>query len=100
MRPLELLHQFNGLGIRVWADKDKLRYTARKGVLTDELRNLLVTHKEPLLSFLSIKPITRNGQALPLSYAQERLWFLDQLLPDKSVYNIPLALRLQGSLDV
>ncbi|MBH3339923.1 non-ribosomal peptide synthase/polyketide synthase [Pseudomonas mendocina] len=44
-------------------------------------------------------PVDR-GQPLPLSYAQERQWFLWQLQPDSAAYNIPLALRLRGSLDV
>ncbi|MCI8212140.1 non-ribosomal peptide synthetase, partial [Pseudomonas sp. S25] len=36
---------------------------------------------------------------LPLSYAQERQWFLWQLEPDSSAYHMPTALRLQGELD-
>src|SRR6266542_1703099 len=100
MRPLELLCHLNGLGVRVWADKDKLRYSAPKGALTDELRSLLVAHKERLLSFLTIKPITRSSEALPLSYAQQRLWFLDQLEPNNSAYNVPIAVRLKGKLEV
>jgi hypothetical protein len=35
---------------------------------------------------------------LPLSHAQERLWFLDQLAPGQSFYNIPAALRVRGEL--
>ncbi|MEO7323233.1 MAG: amino acid adenylation domain-containing protein [Dokdonella sp.] len=37
---------------------------------------------------------------LPLSYAQERLWFIHQLNPDGSGYNVPGALRISGTLDI
>src|SRR5262249_37423917 len=37
---------------------------------------------------------------LPVSFAQQRLWFLDQLEPGSSVYNIGRALRLRGDLNV
>jgi amino acid adenylation domain-containing protein/non-ribosomal peptide synthase protein (TIGR01720 family) len=48
---------------------------------------------EPLL------PIPRS-ESIPLSFAQARLWFLDQLQPNSSLYNIPLALRLFGQLNI
>ena len=37
---------------------------------------------------------------LPLSFAQQRLWFLDQLLPDTTLYNVLFALKLTGSLNL
>ena len=41
----------------------------------------------------------RDGPA-PLSFAQERLWFLDQFQPGLPVYNIPMPLRWSGPLNV
>ncbi|WP_434547967.1 amino acid adenylation domain-containing protein, partial [Pseudomonas qingdaonensis] len=41
-----------------------------------------------------------RGVPLPLSYAQERQWFLWQLDPQSSAYHLPAALRLRGHLDL
>jgi acyl carrier protein len=42
-------------------------------------------------------PVPRDAP-LPLSYAQQRLWFLDQLVPGSPFYNVPIAVRLSGQL--
>src|SRR5437870_798168 len=39
-----------------------------------------------------------DRRRMPLSYAQQRLWFLEQLEPGRATYNIPVALRLDGRL--
>ncbi|HMY16702.1 MAG TPA: amino acid adenylation domain-containing protein, partial [Polyangium sp.] len=44
-------------------------------------------------------PLVPRSQPLPLSFSQERLWFLDRFDPDSVLYTIPAALRLFGSLD-
>ncbi|WP_329571773.1 non-ribosomal peptide synthetase [Kitasatospora sp. NBC_01266] len=46
-----------------------------------------------------ITPAVRDGRPLPLSFAQQRLWFLDQLDPGRAEYLIPFALRITGALD-
>ncbi|MFD3506668.1 amino acid adenylation domain-containing protein [Nocardia sp. NPDC058666] len=47
-------------------------------------------------------PLTRRdrGEQVPLSLAQQRMWFMARLDPDSSAYNIPVALRLSGPLDI
>jgi surfactin family lipopeptide synthetase A len=46
-----------------------------------------------------IRPSFRPA-CIPLSFAQQRLWFLDRLSPGLSLYNIPVAVRLDGALNV
>lgn len=45
-----------------------------------------------------IVPVART-ERLPLSFAQQRLWFLSQMDPESGAYNLPFALRLEGSLN-
>ncbi|HEX3526027.1 MAG TPA: amino acid adenylation domain-containing protein [Thermoanaerobaculia bacterium] len=47
-----------------------------------------------------IRPLPRDGAPLPLSFAQQRLWFLDRLEPGTAVYNLPGAVDLAGPLAV
>ncbi|MBP5971594.1 amino acid adenylation domain-containing protein [Brasilonema sp. CT11] len=51
------------------------------------------------LSAPAILPREKNAK-LPLSFGQQRLWFLEQLQPNSSFYNVPIALRLVGTLSV
>jgi amino acid adenylation domain-containing protein len=55
-----------------------------------------VTQHSPLSA--PITPIVRAG-ALPLSFAQQRLWFLAQLEPESTAYHVRIAVQLEGPLD-
>jgi acyl carrier protein len=46
----------------------------------------------------ALTPQARPG-AIPLSFAQQRLWFLHQMEPERPTYHIPLAMRLNGAID-
>jgi amino acid adenylation domain-containing protein len=64
--------------------------------LAEEFAKEELTHSSP--SERTISQIPRDRQ-IPLSFAQQRLWFLDQYEPDSAFYIMPNASRLQGSLD-
>ncbi|MFG3552727.1 condensation domain-containing protein, partial [Streptomyces sp. NPDC047725] len=46
-----------------------------------------------------LRAVVERGERVPLSYAQQRLWFIDRLEPDSGLYNVPFAVRITGGLD-
>ncbi len=67
--------------------------------LSEEELELLIHHTKKKRGQI-IHPRRRNNHSFPLSFAQQQLWFLDQLTPSSSLYTIPIALRLRGCLEV
>jgi amino acid adenylation domain-containing protein/non-ribosomal peptide synthase protein (TIGR01720 family) len=111
MTDLELIRHLSSLGVRLWVEGEALRFSAPKGVLTDDLKEQLRARKEAIRDFLrrasrrdepgepaAIPRAPRDG-ALPVSFGQERLWFLEQLEPGSLTYTLPSAIRLGGPLD-
>jgi non-ribosomal peptide synthetase component F/alpha-ketoglutarate-dependent taurine dioxygenase len=47
-----------------------------------------------------IQPVSKRDRPFPLSFAQERLWFVEQLHPGNTAYNEPAALQIDGTLDL
>ena len=61
------------------------------------LKKLQQANREPASEF-KIQP-RKNPSNYPLSFAQERLWFLQQLAPESPFYNMPMALLIRGKLN-
>ena len=70
--------------------------------LSPKQREVLIAHFGDSLSETDAPLISRvdERRLAPLSFAQQRLWFLDQLEPESALYNMPAAVRLSGVLVV
>src|SRR5438105_873673 len=52
------------------------------------------------ISTSEVEALENQSFALPASFAQQRLWMIDQLSPGTPVYNVPVYVRLCGSLNL
>jgi amino acid adenylation domain-containing protein len=108
----EFLAHLQGLSIRVRLESGELKVSAPKGALTADLKTELGARKQEILALLgtaeesatpnTLPPIARIDRSgdLPLSYTQQRLWFLDQLEPGILTYNMWVVCRMHGPLVV
>ncbi|HAX77733.1 MAG TPA: non-ribosomal peptide synthetase [Cyanobacteria bacterium UBA11372] len=109
MKPLaEFLSQLRHLQVKLWIEEGRLRYSAPPGTITPDLLDQMRQRKTEILAFLEqvnpdtpepIKLISRE-QDLPLSFAQESLWFVNQLEGKNAAYNIAMAFSLKGNLNL
>ncbi|MFW9261614.1 amino acid adenylation domain-containing protein [Nostoc sp. CALU 546] len=105
-----LMLRLQNIGCRIWADDDKLRIRTSKNALTSELKQEIQANKADILAFLnSVKTTTVMTEEIPtlpddapkcLSFAQQRLWLLAQLQGPSASYNMPIALQLDGNLNI
>ncbi len=105
---LSYLHR---LDVTLWAEGEQLGFEAPDHVLTKELLEEIKKRKPEILTLLrqtsrenrvSAKSLlnVERPSSIPLSYSQQRLWFLHQLDPDSSAYNLSRTLLLSGRLHV
>ena len=109
MTVFELISRLGAAGIKLWVEDGLLKFKAPKGALTPELKDALVACKQDVIDFISGTrisggdgdriPVVDRSKPLPLSHAQNRLWFIEQLTPGNSTFHIPAPLFLTGILD-
>jgi hypothetical protein len=107
----KLLARLRAMNLTVSSEGGRLRVSAPPGVLTHELREELTERKAAILDFLRdvrnangqstspLRPIARE-HPLELSFAQQRLWMLDQMTQGRSPYHVNLHVRFEGSLSI
>ena len=106
-----MFRELRSLDVRLSVDGERLRINAPRGALSAALSARIAKHKKTLIEFLrsakapletdsSAIPHVADDEPTPLSFAQERLWFLEQLEPGRPVYNLSRALRIDGPLQV
>jgi len=88
------VHTTNFLSDMAWEIAEKMDYKK-----TPDLDDSTATPERKRSVAPAIQPIPRDSE-LPLSFQQQRLWFLDQMEPGSPAYNIPVTIRIDGAFDV
>ncbi len=80
-------------------DKNRLDSSSYSSLEKQEALLQLLLEEEGLAPSRQQIPLVSREGDLPVSFAQQRLWFLDQWKPGNPAYNIPFGLEFHGPLD-
>src|SRR5688572_1789119 len=100
--------------VHLYVDGAELKYRARQGGIREADKKWVKENKAAIIEYLCklqltieqpvppppIVPVARSDDGLALSYAQQRLWFIDRLGKGSAQYNMAGSYVLAGELDV
>jgi amino acid adenylation domain-containing protein/non-ribosomal peptide synthase protein (TIGR01720 family) len=109
-----LLNSAAQAGVFLYLEDGKLKYSVKKGNFPQELKTAIIANKAQIVEALAkmqeqkqfikdkIPPIEiiDSHDNIPLSFSQQRLWFIDELQGASPEYNIPSAFSLRGQLKI
>jgi amino acid adenylation domain-containing protein len=104
-----LIRSLRQLNVVLRLENEQLICDAPQGIMNEHLIGQVRQNKEAIVAFLkmerglnsspiSIPAVARDNQ-IPLSFSQESLWFLEQLSPGTSTYNIPLRIKIAAKVE-
>lgn len=112
LETIQLIYKANHLGIYLWTDGQKLNSKFPKSFADKALIGELKEHKESIIEVLKHNEVTSgdlklpvllnapNTSEYPLSFAQERLWFIEQFEQGTNAYHIPMLFELKDATDL
>ena len=111
MNIASFINRLRELDINIWLEGSQLKINAPKGSITADLHSEILANKIEIIRFLketrssvSSGPMLfkhdQYGESVPLSFAQQRLWFLEQLNPGSSAYNLFYGNHVFAEIDI
>ncbi len=110
MTLIELLSALRTSNVKIWAEDGKLRFRAPQA-LTPDIESDLRARKAEVLEFLESAEAWRadgtrpaiavsGAREYPLSFAQQRMWFVQQMHPGNAAYHVYTVARMHGPFDL
>ena len=108
---LEGVYDLINKGIKIWVNNNNIQVFVPTGILfTEEQKNFIKLNKDDIL--ISLKDnnvyykeydyliLMSKLNHLPLSFAQQRLWFIEQYTKGTNAYNVPMIFKLANNVNL
>ncbi|WMO16066.1 non-ribosomal peptide synthetase [Pseudoalteromonas piscicida] len=108
-----IIKEAQDAGVYLYCEHNKLKYSAAKGHMSDELKQQIAAHKDSIILLLNRaagfavdappKQTTLDvatGDSWPLSFSQQRIWLATAIYDTQTAYQMPVVMNTRGHFDV